>query len=67
MECNVKKAECIIHFSNYLMEQEDTARTNALSSATAHRWVSADGPSHGEAEVPSFPHHQQHITRPRRL
>lgn len=32
MECNMKKAECIIHFRNYLMEQEDITRTNALSS-----------------------------------
>ena len=34
MECNTKKAECIIHFSNYLMEQEDTTGTNTLSSDT---------------------------------
>lgn len=30
----MKEAECIIHFSNYLMEQEDTTRRNALSSDT---------------------------------
>lgn len=30
----MKKAECTIHFSNYLMEQEDTTRINALSSDT---------------------------------
>lgn len=34
MECNRKKAECIIHFTNYLME--DTSRTNTLSSVILH-------------------------------
>lgn len=30
----MKKAECIIHFCNYLMEREDTTRTNTLSLDT---------------------------------
>lgn len=30
----MKKAECIIHFTNYLME--DTTRTNTLSSDILH-------------------------------
>lgn len=39
----MKKPECIIHFSNYLMEQEDTTRTNTLSSDTLTAWFQLAG------------------------
>lgn len=62
MERNTKKAECIIHFSNYLMEQDDTTRTITLFSVSLPA-----GFQLREAELPSLPHHQQHITKPRRF
>lgn len=56
----MKKAKCIIHFTNYLME--DTTRTNTCpwtNSMLGFSWW----PSGREAELPSFPLHQQE-TRP---
>lgn len=59
----MKKAECIVHFSNYLMEQEDTARTNTLSSDTLPAGFQLIGLLTGRQSLPKLPtppaaHHQ---------
>lgn len=60
----MKETECIIHFSNYLMEQEDTTRMNALSSDMILAGFNPMGPLIGRQ---SYRVSHTTITKPRGL